>query len=155
MGQRHPTLPITITPRNSRAYIHTECGQGTVISEEDFDRITNPFGLTLGTYCAGCGGISSLDYVRWEETGETVSDYRSRLSSIFPAWLMWLPYWLALVAGLIAAIIGLFNRGNTPFENYVLLTYFCVGIIAGLVLGFVVRSIMCSQMIGAPWTHVD
>lgn len=155
MGQPHATLPITITPRDHRVYIHSECGQATAVSGSDFNKLAYPYSFAVLTYCAGCGGVATLGYVRWQDTGETIANYRSRLANLTPAWVGWLPLWLPLLLAAIGGATGWLTGKGTEGDNFVTLIYAAVGAIFGGVMGFVLKPLIANHFIGAPWPHVD
>jgi hypothetical protein len=74
-----PDLPLEFEKRDSRVYIHRKCKTITEISDIHFIDICDVFNRRLtATRCAKCG-ICSLKAVKWEDTGEAISDYRARV----------------------------------------------------------------------------
>jgi hypothetical protein len=72
-------------PDLSRRYRHRDCGGITEISGDDYVRLECPFRGCSGTYCASCCKFVSLNAVEWEDSGERISDYRSRVyASVSP-----------------------------------------------------------------------
>jgi hypothetical protein len=123
---------------DGRVYVHTRCGGQTRVSGGDYTHICDPFWPCTGTWCCTCSGVAPLTEVRWVDTGEPVSDYRSRMRKETPAllqvwrfgggllagggvgaligvlvsFLAWTPEarigWFALVGGLIGAVVCYF-----------------------------------------------
>ncbi|MEZ5941042.1 MAG: hypothetical protein R3C18_06605 [Planctomycetaceae bacterium] len=69
---------------SSRVYIHDVCQQGTAISGTHFHWAANPFRYSSGTICVRCGVVMD-NVVRWEDTGEPLSRFRSRMWRQTPA----------------------------------------------------------------------
>jgi hypothetical protein len=78
----------------SRGYYHAKCGYNTLAAGDDLVRLECPFRGCSGTYCCGCQTSVPLSAVQWEDTGETVADYRERIAAVVPfwrrVWLSWL-----------------------------------------------------------------
>ena len=91
-----------------RVYVHTRCGGQTRVSGGDYTHICDPFWPCTSTYCCQCTGFVPLSKVRWADTGEAVSDYRSRLRAETPgllkAWRFGVGF---LIGGAIGVLIGL------------------------------------------------
>jgi hypothetical protein len=93
---------------SGRTYVHKTCGAPTIISGKDFARLCNPFATCLGTMCASCGGIDSTNNFHWQDTQESVSDFRKRLRRNSPkatlyTWIL-APVLGAVVGGTLAAM---------------------------------------------------
>lgn len=73
--------------RTGRVYEHLGCGGATQITEGDFTGLCNPFQPVSRTYCASCGRSVGIDDVAWADTGESISDFRSRMRRKSPSWL--------------------------------------------------------------------
>lgn len=69
----------------SRSYVHKECGNSTVVSGIDFERLANPFTFVVNTYCASCDRDVSLSSVRWSDGKQSISTCRRRLRAKAPA----------------------------------------------------------------------
>jgi hypothetical protein len=94
-------------PRTRRTYVHDQCGCGTSVTDDEFRGLINPFQFVLGTYCTGCERMVSLRSVAWENTGETLADYRSRLlSEEPPLWQAWRKGLGTLAGALVGAFLG-------------------------------------------------
>jgi len=66
------------TDEISRVYVHEGCGGSTVVSGSSLRWVTNPLRYASGSQCAKCG--PTLDgLLRWEDTGESVARFRSRM----------------------------------------------------------------------------
>ena len=72
----------------SRTYRHKKCGALTTVSGDTFDQVCNPWKGVFGTVCAGegCDGGVFSAFV-WEDTGESLEDYRNRMQAESP-WLL-------------------------------------------------------------------
>jgi hypothetical protein len=91
-----------------RVYVHRRCGELTQVSGGDYTHICDPFWPCTGTFCCGCNDMVSLSDVRWEDTGEPISDYRRRLRAETPALVQAWRYGVGLApGGAIGAGIGL------------------------------------------------
>jgi len=84
-----------------RAYVHETCGTTTIVSGNDFAGLCNPFEPCMGTVCSKCGP-DSTDKFLWDDTGETVSSFRSRVRRESPGFTIW--NWL--VAPILGGVIG-------------------------------------------------
>jgi hypothetical protein len=100
--------------RTRRAYVHPRCGGTTIVSGDDFTRLANPFTFVSQTYCAACGSFVGLGSVEWEDTGETISAYRSRLRAEAPLGLKLFGWVIGPLGG--AAIGTLIGFACTPRE---------------------------------------
>jgi hypothetical protein len=69
----------------SRTYRHKKCGALTTVSDDTLDQVCNPWKGVFGTVCAGesCDGGVFSDFV-WEDTGESLEDYRNRMQAESP-----------------------------------------------------------------------
>ena len=152
MDQSKPSSgKLTLTPRSERTYIHSGCGQATTISGFDFHRVANPFFMVMGsTVCVQCGPIP-LSEVRWEDTGETLADYRRRIRRrIIWVWAFW-P--LMMAAGAYAG----WNYGvnNNPNRPEMIWAGAGGGAAAGLILGyFIVPLVSLIALMRNP-KHID
>lgn len=99
--QRTYTVPEP-TP-NERAYVHQTCGTTTVVTDEHFTMICNPFRLVTGTFCVGCENFFPLTQFVWADTGEVVADARKRWAEEAPEGVKRLQSplgcWLAILLG--------------------------------------------------------
>lgn len=147
MGNRHPTLPITVTPRTERVYIHDTCGEGTCVSEGDFVNLTHPQSWTFTTWCVHCSKTPFLGSVRWEETGETIADYKDRLRTLYPWWINWLPLFAAAAFAAVGFIWG--SAKGSPIG------YTAAGAAIGFFGGLMFQRIFSGMYVQVPWTHID
>jgi hypothetical protein len=103
----------------SRPYVHSACKGVTVVSEDGFIKLADPFSQVIRTLCAGCKEYFPLDEFYWEDTGETIAAARARLRSQAPPLLGWLStvpgFFTLLILGLVLGVV--------------------IGIISGLLLG--------------------
>lgn len=93
----------------SRVYVHETCGSNTIISGSALNWVTNPMRYTSGACkCAQCG--SAFDFeLRWLDTGETLSRFRSRMWRQTPFGLKLLQFVvLPAVIGILVAIMAPF-----------------------------------------------
>ena len=88
---------------DSRTYVHQACGGSTVISGDDFEKLSDPFRMITGTFCAKCGRMVGLREVFWADTEEAVGEARDRWRTDCPPAVRRLnaPFgcWLSLVLG--------------------------------------------------------
>lgn len=66
-------------PFESREYVHQTCGGVTTVAGGSLRSLACPFEYVSGTYCAACGRVDLVFCFEWEDTGERVSEYRSRV----------------------------------------------------------------------------
>ena len=93
------TAPFT------RAYACGSCKQETLVKDSSLTSLTNPFGLVLASICAGCGP-TPLSVLRWNDTGETVADFRRGMWGQTPVWVKLLQYLvLPGLLGLVAFVV--------------------------------------------------
>ncbi len=82
--------------RTSRSYRHERCGGVTRVEDEDYSRLANPFTFVWGgTYCAECEADISLEDLCWQDTNESIADYRRRVRATAPL-SMKLTGWVAV-----------------------------------------------------------
>ena len=114
-----PTRKKKRSPRDSRPYVHDQCGQITVASGNDFSRLANPFAIVTGTVCVSCQANVSLGTVAWQDTGESIRGYRRRLRRRAPTSLKlfaWIIAPLTFGAGAAAhRLAGHASQGAGPF----------------------------------------
>lgn len=94
---------------DGRAYLHDACGQETFVSEGHFTQVCDPYRFCNGTFCCHCNDVFPLSTVRWEDTGELISDFRARMKDLTPTPLKVWRGGLGFVVGL--AIGGYVGRG--------------------------------------------
>ena len=81
-----PLFDAELEPRDTsetgpddRIYVHDLCGSCTLINGSSFHWIVNPLRYSSGeSVCSGCGVATEMT-LRWADTGETVSRFRSRM----------------------------------------------------------------------------
>jgi len=79
-----PALLFANTPY-SRPYTHIACGGATVITDDHFARLCNPFDdVVERTTCATCGQSDKIDQFKWADTLENIADYRARIRALIP-----------------------------------------------------------------------
>jgi hypothetical protein len=109
-----------------RAYVHQDCGGTTVVSGDEFARVSNPFAYVSQTYCASCGSFAGLGRFSWDDTGENLAAFRRRMRQAAPASLkLW--GWLLgpLLAATACGLVGYFCSAQLPLA----------GLLAGAVVG--------------------
>ncbi|MCO6042570.1 hypothetical protein NG895_01490 [Aeoliella sp. ICT_H6.2] len=126
---------------SGRPYVHQKCGTTTVINEGHFATLCNPFNVCLGTICANCGPGSLKDF-HWEDTGESISDYRKRLRCEAPLWAVW--YWL--FAPILGAAIGAAVMVNFKAPNMTVTS----AAITGAGIGVFLMIFLVGPMITGP-----
>jgi hypothetical protein len=94
--------------RKKRTYEHEDCGGLTVISGNDFKRLSDPFSFVTETFCCGCGNFVRLNHVFWDDTGERISKWRARQRRETPMLRQLWCYGLGPLLGAVAgAVVGL------------------------------------------------
>ena len=94
---------------NRRAYLHTKCGQTTVVSDDSLDAICNPLDPVPATWCSHCEEMDVLGEYSWTDTDESLVAFRARMDNLVsPFWrkVSRFNFFLALAAGVAAAIGG-------------------------------------------------
>ena len=126
------------TDLSKRTYGHEECGRYTQVTEEDFKRISDPFATCLSTFCVGCSRYVPLKDVFWEETDESVADFRKRMADESPSLLKFWHRGLGFLPGfLVGAPIGYFLVyqslfGDRKVDPSLQIT---IGLFVGLLVG--------------------
>ena len=92
------------TFKGGRAYIHSRCGQETLITENSFKMICDPFEPCLSTLCCHCQKHHNLSEFKWADTGERIANFRYRVKQKAPAWLA---IWNQILTPLIGILGGL------------------------------------------------
>jgi hypothetical protein len=101
------TAPDTFptTPR-ARVYVHhTGCQGETEISGNHFVRLCDPYSTAEETFCAGCGAVFYAQHFQWQDTGESLRDYRQRMKQFTPPIVKQWYKWLYLIPGVILGVI--------------------------------------------------
>lgn len=62
----------------SRVYLHSQCGQPTVVAGQSFEVVSNPMSSMEITFCSDCGKMFPISEFSWIDTGESLSDYYAR-----------------------------------------------------------------------------
>jgi len=73
-------------PPVMRAYRHFGCGCETAAAGDALVLLECPFRPVDSTLCAGCGEYAPLDQVTWSDSGEIISEYRTRVYSSVTFW---------------------------------------------------------------------
>ena len=110
-----PSMPLTLRTDlaespDARVYIHDVCHQGTIISDSHFHWLCNPLRFVPGTRCMGCQGAAYPHEIRWEDTGERITDFRGRMWRHTPAWVK-VTHWIILpvvLTGIGVLVMSLF-----------------------------------------------
>lgn len=66
------------TVPESRVYVHSQCGQETVVGGQSFEVVSNPMSSMEQTQCSACGAMFPISDFTWADTGETIADYYAR-----------------------------------------------------------------------------
>lgn len=105
-----------------RVYVHDRCQNATIVAEDDFTGLVNPFQYVVGTYCTSCQKMVGLGSVAWEDTGETIKSFRKRQMSKSPVfWIAW-RQGLGTLCGAIlgAALLAvLYQQKNPLFAAFI------------------------------------
>lgn len=91
----------------TRVYIHDACQQGTAVGDSSFTHVVNPFRVVTASICAKCDAVS-LKSLRWEDTGETVAAFRSRMWRLTPVYVKLIHFLL------IPGLLGLLGAAAVP-----------------------------------------
>jgi hypothetical protein len=62
-----------------REYRHLDCDQVTVVSGDHLVMLECPFRHYHGTFCVSCNDMVPMDSVMWEDSGESIQDYRNQV----------------------------------------------------------------------------
>jgi len=62
-------------PRNSRDYMHTQCGGETTIEGPEYAALADPLTKMTSTYCSECEDVFPVNEFAWADTRERISDY--------------------------------------------------------------------------------
>lgn len=156
MGQLDQRAGVARTPgRKSRGYSHDQCGKGTVVSGADFAQVANPFLRADETVCAGCGDIVSLRNVRWQDTGEPISAYRSRLRGMF-AKQRWIGAAVGASFGLLVLPIVFFALPNMTPDAFTIGAGLLMGPGIGLIVGwFYLPAILLNSVWKVDFREID
>ena len=73
--RRKPPRRALRKPRNSRDYVHTQCGGETTIDGPEYAAFADPLSKMTSTYCAECEGVFPVSQFAWADTRERISDY--------------------------------------------------------------------------------
>jgi hypothetical protein len=142
-----PDEPVRRRTPRARVYIHHRCGGQTQVSGDDYTHICDPFRLCTGTYCCQCAGFVSLGDVSWTDTGEPISEYRTRLRAETPglvrAWRSGLGLLLGGVAGALLGLLVLLIVGASSDRAGV---FALVGGLAGAFLGHAVGAAVLNRV---------
>lgn len=124
-----------------RAYTHRACGQVTVVSGSDFDRLANPFAVATRTFCVGCQRAVWIGSVAWEDTGESIATYRRRQRQAAPFSLK-LFGWGA--GPLLGAAVGWAVRPNE-----------ISGAVVGAIAGFIAMAFFAAPLVCRWFWKID
>jgi hypothetical protein len=148
-GKRKRLPPLT---GHSRPYVHDLCDTTTVVSGGDYAHICNPFWPCTSTYCCGCGGFVSLSSVFWRDTGEPVSEFRSRMMSLTP---LYIKLWVFLFGFIPGALLGAPVGAGLAFIKNPggLITWIAVGAVIGSVSVYFIGLIVLFSIGGIGYTR--
>jgi hypothetical protein len=62
-------------PRESRDYVHAQCGEVTTVEGPEFASLADPLAKMTATYCAECEDVFPISEFAWADTQERISDY--------------------------------------------------------------------------------
>lgn len=135
-----------------QVYVHKRCGGATKVSGGDFSHICDPFWPCTETYCCGCSGFVSLDEVRWADTDEKVSKYRTRMVSKTPPVIKVWRYGVGLIFGLaiglalgfVAALIAEANQNR-------MVGFLITGGIVGALAIYLIGAAILSAVMGVDY----
>ncbi len=140
---------------NGRVYVHSRCGGQTRVSGGDFTHICDPFWPCTSTYCCQCAGFAPLNQVQWIETGELVSEFRSRVRSKTPGMLKVWRYGMGfLLGGAVGAPIGLlvWRIAQATQNKFDVFALFGAG--AGALVCYIVGTIVLNRAFGIDYRRM-
>ena len=86
--------PVGPADHLSRPYRHLKCGGITVVSGDHYVMLECPFRPVSATFCVTCQDFVPLKSVVWQDTGESIKEYRDRVYYSVPwkrrLYLTWL-----------------------------------------------------------------
>lgn len=131
----------------SRVYVHIDCGQQTMVDEEDFKGIANPVPGTGRTYCACCKGYFVLDEFMWADTGETIPDYYQKYRDELPPMVLFLgarsvAWSLLAISILLGIALGIWSGA-------------ALGTVWGVVIGIVISLVLAMLIIYFWYMWID
>ena len=109
--------------RNSREYVHTQCGGETTVDGPEFAALADPLAKMTSTYCAECEEVFPVSQFVWADTRERISDYYA--------------HYQKQASGLqqfLASRGGMFTLAGVMFVAGLALTL-VLGIVLGLIAG--------------------
>jgi hypothetical protein len=124
----------------SRVYLHIDCETGTQVSGFDYVRLSDPFSMIVGeTFCCGCGTHFPLGAFVWEDSGETITEWKRRKRSEAPGLLIVFRFFLfpligGVIGGVLGHVIGKANEVPDPKGALIL------GILGGAILFFLLSG---------------
>lgn len=104
MPNKQSTNPRSSDPNAPVRYVHGRCQSSTLPTQETFFPICDSFQACEGVYCQACQAYVPLEEVTWEDTGESLADFRRRLEANVPRIVRLWRGWLGFVPG---ALLGL------------------------------------------------
>jgi hypothetical protein len=138
-----------------RVYVHARCGGATRVGGGDYKHICDPFWPCTGTYCCTCEGDFPLREVRWEDTGERVSDFRRRVRGRTPvllqAWRCGLGLVPGALLGLLVLVLAAVVVGIPPLRSA------CPALVVGLlaaVAGYLLGTMMLNRALGIDYRRM-
>lgn len=125
-----------------RVYVHTKCGQSTVVDGREFVVLSDPFAFVEKTLCSHCGTPVDLEDVVWTDTNESIrfsrEQTRSKLSLPARAWAY-------AIGPILGALIGSVAGACWPPHK---VPEIVTGLIGGAIIGWLVLQIPARQYLG-------
>lgn len=133
----------------ARDYTHSKCGSETTVTEDNLTAICNPLCFVEATFCANCKDMDALSEFTWSDTGETLVDFRERMTTLVPRfwWKFYeISYLIQFGIGILVGACFAYFASTIGWK--------IGGAIGGFLLGFVVVTVLVSRLI-RPYYKID
>ena len=70
--------------REPRSVLHDSCGSTSVVEGVDLRRVCDPYVESVGPKCEACGEEFPFREFTWEDTSESLEDFRRRMQILIP-----------------------------------------------------------------------
>lgn len=131
----------------SRTYVHIRCRGATTVGGGDYTHICDPFWPCTETYCCTCQGFAPVGDVVWMDTGERVSEYRSRLRANTPLALKFWRYGAGfLIGGGLGAFAGQAVAASFQAPPKETIGCVAVGGLLGAILVYLIGTMVLNQV---------
>lgn len=119
---------------DSRVYVHRKCSAQTIVDGDDFSALSAPMLGNAKTFCCKCKAHFPIADFVWEDTGESIRDFRDRWRQKVPVPLYFmLSGWFTLVVFFVCITVGPWLFTRFVSGGWLWWVMLVVGIIAGLI----------------------